>query len=56
MLEDNILTDQAVDEIDKIIHSPNLAKEIAEYNFELGKKHFSYHVLEQKLFYLFHHL
>jgi len=56
MLEDNELTDQAVKEIDEIIHNPKLAKEIADYNFDLGKKHFSYKVLEQKLFYLFHHL
>ncbi|MBC8183599.1 glycosyltransferase family 4 protein [candidate division KSB1 bacterium] len=56
MLEDNKLTDQAVKEIDEIIHNPKLAKEIADYNFDLGKKYFSYKVLEQKLFYLFHHL
>jgi len=56
MLEDNKLTDQAVKEIDEIIHNPKLAKEIADYNFDLGKKHFSYKILEQKLFYLFHHL
>ena len=56
MIEDNILTDEAVKRIDEIIHKPKLAREIAEYNFDLGKKYFSYKVLEQKLFYLFHHL
>ncbi|NOZ60348.1 MAG: glycosyltransferase family 4 protein [Calditrichaeota bacterium] len=53
MIEDGILTDQAVREINKIIHNPKLAREIAEHNFALGKKYFSYEVLEQKLFYLF---
>ena len=56
MIEDNILTDEAVKKIDEIIHKPKLAHEIAEYNFDLGNKYFSYDVLEQKLFYLFHHL
>ncbi len=53
MIDDNILTDQAVQEIDEIIHNHKLAREIAEYNFELGKKYFSYDILEQKLSYLF---
>jgi hypothetical protein len=30
-----------------------LAKEIGEYNFKLGKKHFSFDVLEEKLVELF---
>jgi hypothetical protein len=37
----------------EIIYNPDLAKEIGEYNFELGKKHFSYDVLEEKLTELF---
>jgi glycosyltransferase involved in cell wall biosynthesis len=49
MLEDNDLTDKAVAEIDRIIHNPPLQAEIAEHNFELGRKHFSFDVLEQKL-------
>ncbi len=53
MIEDGKLTEEAIREIDEIIHNPKLAREIAEYNFELGKKYFSYEVLEQKLFYLF---
>jgi glycosyltransferase involved in cell wall biosynthesis len=48
-LEDNNLTDQAVKDIDEIIHNPELQREIAEHNFELGKKHFSYEVLEELL-------
>ena len=53
MIDDNILADQAVQAIDEIIHNHKLAREIAEYNFELGKKYFSYDILEQKLSYLF---
>ena len=49
MLEDNNLTDEAVAEIDRIVHDQALQVEIAEHNFELGRKHFSFDVLEQKL-------
>lgn len=49
MLEDNYLTDQAVKDMHEIIFNPALNKEIGEYNFELGKKYFSYDTLEQKL-------
>ena len=53
MLEDNVLTDEAVREVDEIIHDPALQLDIAEHNFELGKKHFSYDVLQEKLEVLF---
>jgi glycosyltransferase involved in cell wall biosynthesis len=49
MLEDNDLTDEAVKEIDTIIHDRKLQKEIAEHNFALGEKLFSYEVLEDIL-------
>ncbi|MBE9468497.1 MAG: glycosyltransferase family 4 protein [Bacteroidetes bacterium] len=49
MLEDNILTDDAVKNINEMIFNDKLNKEISEYNFELGKKYFSYNTLEQKL-------
>ena len=49
MLEDNNLTDQAVKDMSEIIYDEKLNKEIAEYNFDLGKKYFSYETLEQKL-------
>jgi glycosyltransferase involved in cell wall biosynthesis len=49
MLENNQLTDQAVKDMAEIIYNPKLAKEIADYNFELGKKHFSYDTLKEKL-------
>lgn len=53
MIEDNKLTDEAVTEIDKIIHNKKLQKEIAEYNYNLGKLLFSYDVLREKLEILF---
>jgi glycosyltransferase involved in cell wall biosynthesis len=49
MLEDNVLTDEALAEVDEILHKPELRKEIAEHNFALGREHFSYEVLEEKL-------
>ena len=49
MIEDSILTDEAVAEIDTIIHNKKLQREIAEYNFNLGKLLFSYEVLRDKL-------
>ncbi len=48
LIENNELTDKAVEEINKIIDDDKLNKEIAEYNFELGKKYFSYQTLEEK--------
>lgn len=53
MLEDSQLTDDKVKQMAEVIYNPDLAKEIGEYNFELGKKHFSYDVLEEKLTELF---
>lgn len=53
MIEKNVLTDEAVNEICEIISNDKLRKEIVEYNFELGKKYFSYEVLEEKLSELF---
>ncbi|MHC4812989.1 MAG: glycosyltransferase family 4 protein [Planctomycetota bacterium] len=53
MLEDNELTDEAVGRIDEVLRDEKLQTEIAEHNFELGRKHFSYEVLERKLEVLF---
>lgn len=49
MLEDNELSDEKVNEIKQIITSKKLAAEIADYNFELGKKYFSFDTLKEKL-------
>ena len=53
MLEDNQLTDEAIAEVDEILHNPELRKEIGEHNFQLGREHFSYEVLQEKLEELF---
>ena len=53
MLEDNVLTDDSLDEMEKIIHDKKLQKEIAEYNYELGRKYFSFQILQNKLEELF---
>jgi hypothetical protein len=48
-IEDSNLTNDHVAAIRDIITNPKRCKEIGEHNFELGKKHFSYEVLEGKL-------
>jgi glycosyltransferase involved in cell wall biosynthesis len=53
MIENGKLTDDAVSQIDRIIHDKKLCKEIAEHNFALGKKYFSFEVLEELLTDLF---
>jgi hypothetical protein len=49
MLTNNELTDEAVNDMKEIIYDEKLNKEVAEHNFELGKQHFSYAVLQEKL-------
>ena len=53
MIEDNKLTNQKVQKMSDIIYNPERCKEIGEFNFELGKKYFSYDILEEKLNKLF---
>ena len=40
-------------EVDRIIHDADLQREMAEHNFRLGREHFSFEVLEEKLEELF---
>lgn len=49
MIENGNLTENAVRDISEIIYNPGLAREIAEYNFDLGKMYFSYDTLREKL-------
>jgi glycosyltransferase involved in cell wall biosynthesis len=53
MIEDNILTDEAVAEAEKILHDKKLQKEIVEHNYNLGKLLFSFDTLREKLEILF---
>lgn len=49
MINDGVLTDESVKNMAEIIYKPELNKEIGEYNWQLGKKHFSYDTLQEKL-------
>ena len=53
MLEDNNLTDDKVKKMADIIYDPERCREIGEFNYNLGKKYFSFDVLEEKLIDLF---
>ena len=53
MIEDSFLSKEKVKNMADIIYNTTLCKDIGEYNFQLGKKHFSFQVLEQKLEALF---
>ncbi|NRD22949.1 glycosyltransferase family 4 protein [Winogradskyella litoriviva] len=53
MISDSNLTPESVQQMSDIIYNPKRCLEIGEYNFEIGKKHFSYEVLEEKLSQLF---
>ena len=49
MIEHGELNDQSIKDMAEIIYNPSLSSEIAEYNFDLGKKYFSYDTLREKL-------
>jgi len=49
MLEDNVITERALSDMKEIIHNQTLNQEIGEYNYQLGKKYFSFDTLEKKL-------
>ena len=53
MIEDGILTPESIQQMSDIIYNPKRCLEIGEYNFTIGKKYFSYEVLEEKLSSLF---
>ncbi|MFH1968272.1 MAG: glycosyltransferase family 4 protein [bacterium] len=56
MLEKGNLTQEAVNKIREIIYDKSLAREIANYNFDLGKKYFSSKILKTKLKRIFNEL
>jgi glycosyltransferase involved in cell wall biosynthesis len=49
MLEDSELTHEKVNQISDIIYNPDRCMEIGESNYKLGKKHFSFQILQEKL-------
>jgi glycosyltransferase involved in cell wall biosynthesis len=48
-IEDNQLTDQAVEDTRAVLTDPRYRAEIADFNYELGRKHFSYDVLAERI-------
>ena len=53
MLEDSQLTDNKIKNMTDIIYNVERSNEIGEYNYNLGKKYFSFDILEEKLSELF---
>jgi glycosyltransferase involved in cell wall biosynthesis len=49
MIENGELSHEAVSAMAEVIYDPSLASEIAEYNYGLGKKYFSFDTLRVKL-------
>lgn len=49
MIEHGTLNDESVQAMAKVIYNPDLAREMAEHNFELGTKYFSFDTLKTKL-------
>ena len=49
MIENGELSIEAVSAMAEVIYNPSMASEIAEYNFALGKRFFSYDTLREKL-------
>lgn len=49
MIENGELSPEAVSAMAEVIYNPSLASEIAGYNYELGKKYFSFDTLRDKL-------
>lgn len=46
---DGFITETTVDETLKVLNNPGLAEEMAEHNYHLGRRHYSYAVLERQL-------
>ena len=49
MIEHGNLTDSSVSSMAEVIYNPDIAAEMAAFNYELGKKYFSYDTLREKL-------
>ncbi len=53
IIEGNVLTERAVDQVRYILRNPRETKKMVEHNFELGTTNFSYQVLKKKITPLF---
>jgi len=49
---DGFVSSKAVAQIDQILRDKNRLEEMVEHNYQIGKKYFSYEVLEEKLMHL----
>jgi len=49
LIENGELTRESIEQMSEVIYNPDLAKEMADHNFELGKIHFSFDTLREKL-------
>ena len=49
---DGFVSSKAVAQIDQILRDKNRLEEMVERNYQIGKKYFSYEVLEEKLMHL----
>jgi glycosyltransferase involved in cell wall biosynthesis len=49
MIENGELTRESIGQMSEVIYNPALAAEMADHNFELGKLHFSFDTLREKL-------
>lgn len=52
-IEEGELTDKAVEQVKAVLADPQRQRDMAEHNFELGRRHFSYQALERILRQLF---
>ncbi len=46
---DGFVTDETVRQVESVLSNPALAEEMAEHNYRLGKRHYSFSMLERRL-------
>jgi len=46
---DGFISDETVEQARRVLQNPSLVQEMAEHNYHLGKRYFSYRVLERRL-------
>lgn len=46
---DGFVTEQTLQEVEEVLANPQLVEEITDHNFELGRRHYSLHVLRERV-------
>jgi len=46
---EDFITDETVEQARQVLERPELAAEMTEFNYELGRRHYSFHTLERRL-------